>query len=828
MNINQNSRQQSSHVMPSMNDLAPPKSKVKKLSVVKKLVPKKPAAKKTATKKPVAKKSATKTAAKKTRKRAPKKKATSSWLKKIWGLVWKSSLALLAVLIFVGIYLDSYVKQRFEGQLFELPTVVYGRVLTLEPGSPVTLNQLTDELDVLNYRKVRSPRHPGEYSSSSTKVEMIRREFEFEDGPEAYRHVMLHFSKLGIERIESLETERDMGYLRIDPKMLGMLEKNNDEQRLFIKREQFPEVLVDALLVTEDRDFYQHDGVSPVAILRALAANVKAGRTVQGGSTLTQQLAKNLFLSRERTLWRKVREAYIALILDHRYSKDRILEAYLNEVYLGQSRGEAIHGFGLASRLYFGQPIQELRIDQIALLVGMVKGPSYYNPVRHPERAKVRRDLVLRLMMQQDILTSGEYELAVTRPLDIQDTPQIASRQPAYFQQLNRELQQKVGDAFRTQAGLKVYTSLDPVSQFELEKAVKRKIPQLELKTSKGLEAAAVAVDRRSGEIRAMVGGKRTGYDGFNRALNASRPIGSLAKPAVYLTALSQPKKYTLASTLEDKPLTMKGSKGSVWAPKNYDRKFRGDVPLYLAFARSLNVPTVRLGLDLGIKPVMDTFEQLGVDRQEIRPVPSMFLGAFSLTPYQVAQMYQTLTNSGKKAPLSALRSVKDNDGEVIYRSIPRVSQTVSQQAAWLTTYAMKTAVAQGTGRYLQQKFSWAALAGKTGTSNDTRDSWFVGVDGREVVTIWVGRDDNKPTQLTGASGALRVYHQYLTNRAPEKLILPWPQQVTTLGFKAQPSGGLKVDCGNDLRLPMWDIEGNIKQACDNKPLQWLNKLLDW
>ncbi|UAB69763.1 penicillin-binding protein 1B [Vibrio sp. SCSIO 43132] len=775
--------------------------------------------KKAATKKRSPRKPATK--------RRTKKKVQRGWLRTLWSLTWKSAVTVFAVLIFVGIYLDSVVRQKFDGQLFDLPTVVYGRVLTLSPGSPVTLPQLRKELDVLNYRKVRSPRHPGEYSSSSTKIELIRREFEFEDGPEASRHVMLYFNEQGLERIKSLESERDMGYLRIDPKMLGMLEKNTEENRLFLKREQFPEVLVDALLVTEDRDFYQHEGVSPFAILRALVANVKAGRTVQGGSTLTQQLAKNLFLSRERTLWRKVREAYIALILDYRYSKDRILEAYLNEVYLGQSRGEAIHGFGLASRLYFGQPLQELRIDQIALLVGMVKGPSYYNPVRKPERAKERRDLVLRLMMQHDILTAAQFEMAASRDLDTQEKPQIASRQPAYFQQVSRELKQKVGDAFQRQAGLKVFTSLDPVSQFELEKAIKSKIPQLELRAGKGLEAAGIAVDRRSGEIRAMVGGKRTGYDGFNRALNASRPIGSLAKPAVYLTALQSPAEFTLATTLKDTPFSLKGSQGSVWSPKNYDRKYRGDVSLYQSFAKSLNVPTVRLGLKLGIPAVMDTFEKLGVDRQEIRPVPSMFLGSFSLTPYQVSQMYQTLTNSGKKAPLSALRSVKDLEGNVLYRSIPKVSQRVPQQAAWLTTYAMKKAVSEGTGRYLQGQFSRMTLAGKTGTSNDTRDSWFVGVDGREVVTLWLGRDDNKPTKLTGASGALRVYHQYLQNRIPEQLILPWPAQITTMGFALKPDGGLKIDCKKAFTLPVWDKSGDVKEACKSGPANWLSRLFE-
>ncbi|MCA4022109.1 penicillin-binding protein 1B [Vibrio vulnificus] len=773
------------------------------------------------------KRTANRTPRKTTKKRSAVKTAKRQWLKTLWSLSWKAGLALMAVLIFVGIYLDSVVKQRFEGQLFQLPTVVYARIQTLYAGENVSRPELQKELDILNYRKVSQPRYPGEYSSSSSKIELIRRPFEFVDGPEADRHVMLHFDASSLTRIQSLESKGDLGYLRLEPKMLGMLEKDTDEQRLFLRREQFPEIMVDALLVTEDRDFYQHDGVSPLAIARAMFVNLKAGRTVQGGSTLTQQLAKNLFLTQDRTLWRKVREAYIALILDYRYSKDRILEAYLNEVYLGQSGKQAIHGFGLASRYYFGQPIQELRIDQLAMLVGMVKGPSYYNPVRFPERTKERRDLVLRLMMQQNMLTASEYDQAASRPLDIQDVPRIASRQPAYFQQLSMELREKVGEAFQGETGLRVFTSLDPISQDKLEKAISKKVPELGKVAGNELEAAAVAVDRTSGEIRAMVGGKRTGYDGFNRAINASRPIGSLVKPAVYLTALEQPEKYTLATTLQDTPLSLKGSKGSVWEPRNFDRQFRGDVPLYQALAKSLNVPTVRLGMQLGIDQVSDTLARLGVNRNEIRPVPSMFLGAFSLTPLEVAQMYQTLTNSGRKAPLTALRSVVDLEGHVLYQSLPKSSPAVNEQAAWLTTYAMKQGVAQGTGRYLQNQFAWAALAGKTGTSNDSRDSWFVGVDGREVTTIWLGRDDNQPTKLTGASGALRVYAEYLKQRTPEKLILPWPKEITTLGYQQKSDGELSLDCSSQFTLPVWDKQGELKAQCE-KSSNWLNKLLSW
>lgn len=763
------------------------------------------------------------------RKSASKKKAQTSrpFWKGLMILGFKLSLVILAILLIAGIYLDTVVKKRFDGQLFSLPTVVYSRVLTLSPGQNISLQTVTRELDLLKYQKVRQPQRSGEYSSSSTKIELIRRPFEFQQGPEPDRHVMLYFNSDGLQKIENRTVKKQMGFLQIEPQFLGMLDADDDQQRLFLRREQFPEVMVDALLATEDRDFYQHDGVSPLAIARAIVVNAKAGRTVQGGSTLTQQLAKNLFLSRERTLWRKVREAYIALILDYRYSKDRILEAYLNEVYLGQTGGEAIHGFGLAAQVYFGRPIEELRIDQLAMLVGMVKGPSYYNPMRFPERVKDRRDLVLRLMMQEEILTPRQYDMAASRPLDVKKRASISTRQPAYFQQLKWELKEKAGEAYQRGEGLRVFTTLDPLSQQKAEKAIERTVPQLEKRAGKGLESAMVIVDRQSGEIRAMIGGSRTGFDGFNRAINAKRPIGSLVKPAIYLSALDNPDKFTLATTLDDKPISLKGSKGTTWTPRNYDRKFRGQVPLYYALSRSLNVPTVNLGLMVGLSKVSDTLVKLGVDAQEINQVPSMLLGSISLSPYQVAQMYQTLGNGGRKSPLTALKAVVNTEGELLYENFPRSSRVVSEQATWLTIYGMKKTVSEGTARFLNSKYSWAALAGKTGTSNDSRDSWYAGIDGREVAITWLGRDDNKPMKLTGSSGALRVYADYLSMRTPEVYQLPWPNKVTTAGFDLESNKTLEPNCRGSVKLPIWDKSGQYKAECDrkNSPAAWLTDI---
>ncbi|PSW04652.1 penicillin-binding protein 1B [Photobacterium lipolyticum] len=793
-------------------------------------VPKKPVTtrRKSPAKAP-AKKGAAKTSRSKKKTTAKKRPQKPGWLKWLAGFCLKVTVAVIAVLVVIGIYLDMIVRDKFDGQLWNLPAVVYGRVLTLQPGQAITLEEVRRELDLLQYHKVRNPQRIGEYSSSSTRIELIRRPFEFDDGHEGQRHVMLTFDQGGLNSIHQAGSQKQLGYVRIEPKMLGMLASSSDEQRLFLPREQFPEILVDALLVTEDRDFYHHEGVSPLAIGRALFANLKAGRTVQGGSTLTQQLAKNLFLTRERSLWRKLREAGIALIIDYRYSKDRVLEAYLNEIYLGQDGAKEVHGFALGARLYFGRPIQELRIDQQALLVGLIKGPSYYNPWRNPERARQRRDLVLRLMMDNGTLNGTQYEQAASRPLDLQAKPMIATRQPAYFQQLQRELKQKVGDKFTPGVGLRIFSTLDPLSQQEAEKTVAEMIPQLNKKAGTKVETALVAVDRLSGEVRAMIGGSQPGYAGFNRALDASRQIGSLVKPAVYLAALRQPERFSLASTIDDKPIMLQGSKGTQWKPRNYDRKFRGEVPLYYALAKSLNVPTVNIGLQVGLGPVIETMAQLGVDRNEIPRLPSILLGAFTLTPFEVTQMFQTITSGGRKAQLTALRAVVDQQGNILYQGYPKAAQAVPEQAAWLTTYGMKNVVSQGTARFLQPQFGWAALAGKTGTTDKARDSWYAGADGREVVTVWVGRDDNKPVNLTGSAGALRLYSHYLQRRSPEVLRLAWPKKMTTVKYNRQPNGTLEMDCAGQQSLPVWDQQAKLKERCrGDKPAAWIKEMFSW
>ncbi|GAB3519544.1 penicillin-binding protein 1B [Photobacterium alginatilyticum] len=730
-------------------------------------------------------------------------------------------------MVWMGNTLNDKVTDKFEGQLWQLPSVVYARELTLQPGAVIRYEDLVNELEVLKYRKVTTPKKSGEYSTSRLKVEFIRRPFEFRDGEQPQRHVVVEFDYSKVRRISEVESGRELGTFSVEPKLLGMLEAKTDEQRIYRPKDEMPQPLIEALIATEDKEFYQHDGVSPTAIARAFVANLKAGRTVQGGSTLTQQLAKNLFLSSERSLWRKFKEAYMALIIDYRYSKDQILDAYLNQIYLAQNGAEAVHGFALGSRFYFGLPLSELRLDQQALLVGLVKGPSYYNPWRYPERAKRRRDLVLRLMVENGVLEEEDYKLAVDKRLDLQEKGQIANRQPAYFGQLQRELKKYVDD-YQPGQGLRLFTTLDPDSQAKAEQAVRHVIPQLEKRAGNELETAVVIADRMNGEIRAMVGGSRPGYDGFNRAIDAKRPIGSVVKPAIYLAALEQPGRFSLATNLDDRALTLRGQNGEKWSPRNYDRQYRGSVPLYLSLAKSYNIPTVNLGMAVGLDEVIDIMERLGVDRNEIPKLPSMLLGAFTLTPVDVTQMYQTIASGGQKSELTALSAVVDAGGNVLYQKRASGEQVVSEQASWLTLYGMQKVVTVGTGRYLNSILPSSRLAGKTGTSDKGRDSWYVGVDGREVVTIWMGRDDNKSAKLTGSSGPLRLYADYIQRRDPEPLVLRIPPQVSDFTYHQAKTGRLEQSCIGSTKLPVWDPNGTLKRSCIKNVETFFKRVFNW
>ncbi|AGH82096.1 penicillin-binding protein 1B [Psychromonas sp. CNPT3] len=679
----------------------------------------------------------------------------------IWSLFWKVSLVTIATMLILGIYFDSKIERKFASGTWELPAQVYGRALKLEVGGALSSTLLIEELKLLNYRPVRDVQAPGQFSVNNNSVTFYRRAFDFADRPEGAIAVKVNFKN---KKIHSLYVQgRWSNSTRLDALLLTRLYSDDIEDRLFIPFEKIPDLFINTLLLMEDRNYYHHQGISPFAIVRAFITNFKAGRTVQGGSTLTQQLAKNLFLTQKRSLWRKFQEAYIALLMDHKYSKDQLLEAYLNEVYLAQNGKTGIYGIALASHFYFSRPVNELRIEQIALLVAIIKGPSYYDPRRHPERALARRDLVLRLMVENNLIGTQDYRYSVSDALNVSARKALnKSSNPAFISRLYRELAQRVPGIIEQQNGLHIYTSISPLAQKHAEFAVQNGIQRVLTQGQEDLQGAMLVSDRQSAEIRAIVSGKDVKFSGFNRALDAKRPIGSLVKSAVYLTALENG--YSLKSRIKDRPIILKNATGQRWAPKNYDRKYRGEVSLEYALVHSLNVPTVNLGMQVGLKRVINTLHKMGV-KEKIKAYPSLVLGSLSLSPVQVSQMYQPITMQGRYQRLAMIRSISSADGELLYQRNDPIERHFSASAVRALNSSLHEVTQSGTARSLRWRNPQGYFYGKTGTTNNLKDSWFVGFDANELVTTWVGKDSNKSTKLTGSSGALVLFSYYMKQK---------------------------------------------------------------
>jgi len=548
-------------------------------------------------------------------------------------------------------------------------------------------------------------------------------------------------------------------------------------------------------------------------------------------STLTQQLVKNFYLTNERSLSRKLTEAMMALLLELHYDKREILEAYLNEVFVGQDGQRAVHGFGLASQFFFSQPLSELKLHQVALLVGMVKGPSAYNPRRHPERALVRRNLVLDLLEQQGVATAEQVAAAKKMPLGVTKRGSLAdSSFPVFLDLVKRQLREDYRDEDLTEEGLRIFTSLDPILQMKSEAAVGETFKRLAgRKGSDAVEAAMVVTNPETGEVQALIGSRLPGYAGFNRALDAVRPIGSLIKPAVYLTALERPSQYTLTSWLSDDPLSIKGADGQIWKPQNYDRRSHGTVFLYQSMMNSYNLGTVRLGQQVGVPNVLKTLARLGVER-EFPAFPSMLLGAGALSPIEVATMYQTLANGGFNTPMRGIRSVLTAEGEPLKRYPFQIQQRFDPGSIYLIQNAMQHVMREGTGRSVYNVLPRnLALAGKTGTSNDSRDSWFAGFSQDLLAVVWLGRDDNGKTPFTGATGALQVWTSFMNKADPLPLDMPQPDNIVQAWIDPHTGQGSDASCPGAVQMPY--IRGSEPPAganCDAQAPATGEAVMDW
>jgi penicillin-binding protein 1B len=684
---------------------------------------------------------------------------------------------LVFTLFVLVLYFDYEIQQRLEGNLQSEPTHIYSRPLRLEKGSAISPERLIKNLEKLGYKRTDQISEPGEFTTANRIIDIFIRPVVNLDDLDTARAVRIMFAANRVTRLIDHSTAKEIPWAVLEPSLVGSLDVGSYKDRISLDLHQMPELLIQSLLAMEDRNFESHLGIDPKAIARAILSNLKAGTSIQGGSTITQQLVKNLFLSPERTLARKITEAIMALVLELRFSKAEILELYLNEIFLGQSGNRAVHGFALASKYFFGRPVSDLKLHETSLLVGMIPAPSYYNPHRHPERALGRRNQVLKTLVSIGVITEYTAKTASEKPLGIiPHNTDSSSDFPAYVDYLHRQLRQYYSEEVLRTDGLKLYTSLDPGIQRKAQDSLTNVLSELEQSTGfkkNTLQGAVIVVDPHSGEILGLVGDRIKGFSGFNRAIDAERPIGSLIKPAVYLTALEQHNKYSLVTILDDAPITLTPEGGEEWSPQNYDKKFRGPIPMYQGLIQSYNLPTVRLGLKIGIDQVIDTLHRLGI-RRHIAAYPSILLGASEHTPLEIAQIYQTLANDGVLIPLRSIHSIQNYRGDIVARYPVSENRVIDQDSSYLINRALQMVVSQGTAIGLGRSFSpELGLSGKTGTTDNYRDSWFSGYSGNLLTVVWVGRDDNKPTKLSGSSGAMRVWENLMQKLDQKRRILP-------------------------------------------------------
>lgn len=722
----------------------------------------------------------------------------------------------LLMVTLVGIwtlYLDSVVREKFEGKKWALPARVYARPLELYQGQSLTPALFEQELRALGYRFENNAGSPGQVlkkvSAGSHEVvyHIHSRGFDFWDKKEVARKFMLRVNNGSVQGLIDL-AGADLPLVRMEPEEIGGFYPADKEDRLLVRLSDLPPLLGETLLAVEDKNFLDHHGVSPLAILRAAWLNAtRSDGGLQGGSTITQQLVKNFYLTNERSvLRRKIPEAIMAVLLEVHYSKSEILETYINEIFLGQSGDREIHGFALAAQHYFRQPLRELKTHELALLVGLVKGASYYNPWRNPERAKNRRNVVLAVMHKEGLITEQQLKVAQAAPLGIVAKGEArTTTYPAFMDLVKRQLKQDYKESDLRSEGLRIFTTLSPMVQRQAEKSMKLRVEQLEKQfKTKNVQGGMVVTSVGGGEILALLGDKDPRFSGFNRALDAKRPVGSLIKPFVYLTALEIPQQYNLGSIISDAPVSYK-SGGKWWAPQNADKKDHGDIPLYKGLAYSYNQSTARLGMTIGLDRVAKTIKRAGY-MGDVPKLPSMLLGSIDMSPLEVAGMYHTIAAEGVYTPIHAIREVLAADGKPLKRYPLELEQRFSSESTFQLQYALQRTLREGTGRSAYNQIpSHIELAGKTGTTNDQRDSWFAGYSGEHLAIVWLGRDDNSATPLSGAGGALQVWTDFM-KQLPTRSLEQVPPAGVSFDWLDAATGKLSAEtCEGAVWLPLRD-----------------------
>ena len=714
-------------------------------------------------------------------------------------------MSFVTALVFIGgyfLYVDRIVTDTFEGRRWSIPAEVFAQPLSLYAGLSISPSELVSELERLGYQSSNDLPATGKYRIQTKKVDIYLRDFAFIEGFREGVIVSAFFDEGKIIKLID-KVGKELALVDLEPAKIGTIFPSHGEDRIVLTPPEVPNILTQGLIAIEDREFLTHPGFSFAGIARAAFANLRAGETRQGGSTLTQQLVKSYYLSNEQTLIRKLREVAMAIVLELRFSKGDLLTAYTNEIFLGQSGSRAIHGFGLGAQYYFNRPLIELETHQLATLISIIRGPSYYNPFRSPDRVLSRRNRILDTFYKDGIINKAAHAEAISAGLEVtRGTSRGGSHYPAFMDQVRNELKELYPKDALSSEGMKIFTTLNPTIQEQVQLAVSETLSSIETERSiekDSLEAAGIVTQSQTGEILAMIAGRDASLHGFNRAISTRRSIGSVIKPVTILTALKAD--MDLTDFVGDKEISLPSESGQVWSPKNFDGKTNGVVPLYIALNRSLNLAMVNLGVTLGLEKVQKEFELL-TGRKPRNQFPSFLLGAEPMSPLEVSELYSNFASGGFNLKPKAVIDVLDSAGSPLSHHSIVLEQTINPTISNTLNRSLELTMRRGTGRF--SSFSKSGVAGKTGTTNDNRDSWFAGFDDNKLAVFWVGRDDNKSSGLSGASGALKVWDASLRRIGVSPLSIPKDETLIDIeyitGKMARPS------CADTVRIPIRDL----------------------
>ncbi|MGE5172950.1 MAG: penicillin-binding protein 1A [Betaproteobacteria bacterium] len=596
------------------------------------------------------------------------------------------------------------------------------------------------------------------------------------------------FSVWDLPQVQTLEEYRPSITSRVYSDSNKLLAEFFLENRTPVALDDVPVMLIKALIATEDIRFYSHPGIDYRGVARALYRNIRAGKVLEGGSTLTQQLAKVLFLTPERSYTRKFKEMALALRIEQRYTKREILSMYLNQIYFGSGA----YGVEAAARIYFGKSVKDLNIAECALLAGLPRSPKYYSPFKSPESARSRRAYVLNRMVSAGVITSPQAEEAKKIPLPVQTTAKSGGPSPYFVEYVRQKVEERFGSSILYTGGLNVYTSINNELQGYAEEAIAAGLAKIKTHRSTAasspLQAALIAIEPSTGRIRAMVGGRDFSKSQFNRALQALRQPGSAFKPIIYAAALERG--FGPSDLLDDSPLTIRLDRKRTWSPENFTHTYQGPVTLRTALAQSLNVPTIRLLEKIGIDETVRYARKLGI-RSPLAPYPSLALGSSDVTLAELTSAYAVFANHGIKVGPVSILMITDSTGQVLYMNDTVPEQVMRPETAYLITHLLQGVIERGTGWKARELGRPAA--GKTGTTNDYRDAWFIGYTPGLIAGAWVGYDDQESIgqKETGARAALPIWLDFMKKAHAERPAEDFPAPDGVIFKQVDPRTGL-------------------------------------